>query len=236
MKKILLPVLPFLCSLLLLSCASTDSAVPAPKGGAIEYTKTHYISMLSLDSITAGMQKLKPSYTVSNDSGYTSFHYNFELHDSSKIKDAYATLCASKGGKYLSSDWTVGLCSRSGAVSDSLFFVNIKPVEGFGPSFKFVNLWVLEPNGSSPKAYEQFVKASGYQSSEQLSEKRGERMAMSEAQRVIAYMRTVGSNVCKKQGTANMSGTVEQVTIEKIQIRTVDQKLIWAFIDEWHPC
>ena len=222
--------------LLLLSCASQNSVTPSPNASVIDYSKAEYINILSLDSITAGFQKLKPSYSVVMESGYRKFSYNFEMNNSSKIIEAYSNYCGSKGGKYLSSDWTVGLCSKSEAVRDSMFFVKIRPVEGFGGSFKFVNLWVIEPVGEVSIGYEEFVYSNGYLSPEEIKLNQNERMQISEAQRVYFYVRTIGSKICKAQGGENVSGIVENVSIEKIQIRLENQKLIWEMASDWKPC
>lgn len=231
----ILSIVPIIVSFALLSCASSNQG-KSGNIGVIEYTKSEYINILSLDAITAGFQRLKPTYTITSEAGFTKFSYNFEMNNSSKIIDSYRSYCSSKGGNYLSSDWTVGLCSKTNTARDSLFFVKLKPSDGFGPSFKYVNLWVLEPTGTSPSGYENFIRTSGYLTSEQLKDNQKTGMAISEAQRVNSYLRTVGSKVCKRNSQPSVSGFVESVGIDQIQIRLQNNNLTWEIPSDWMPC
>ncbi len=239
MKKILSTIIPALIFLALLSCASSKkvgSPITAAKDGAIEYTKASYINMLSLNPITAGMQRIKSTYSVTSETGYTKFSYNFEMTNSSKIVESYRNYCSLKGGKYMSSDWTVGLCSKTDSVADSLFFVTLKPVKGFSHTFRYVNLWVLEPTGTAPAEYERYIRLSGYLSPDQVRGNKEVRMEMADAARHYDYMRTIGSKVCKKQVSSTVSGVIERVEIDRIQLRTEDGRLMWVEPSDWKPC
>jgi len=226
----------FLGCILLASCASIERTEPSVSDGAIDFTRSEYLNILSLNPIETGMQKLRPTYAITNEAGYQKFRYNFEMESSSRISDAYQAYCSSKGGQYLSPNWKVGLCSKSESVKDSLFFVQISPVQGFDRNFRFVNLLVFEPTGNVSREFEELVNSRGYVSSEQLRKERRARMNYSDAQRAYYYKRTVGSQLCKLEDGEDITGFVEKVTPDKFQIRLLNQNLIWDSPSAWRPC
>ena len=235
MRDLLKPFGIFTLLILLASCSTTSSRIELAHGGVIEYTKNNYLNMFTVNPISLGFQKIKPTYSIEKHVGYTTFNYYFEVHNQSKIFTSYQEFCESNGYVYHSSNWKI-VCRE---VSDSnaiLFFVDVGRVRGYYNGSKYVDLYLYESENPKSGVLSTIRDTSDYESPEALEakreEKRKSRMADADARRIFFYKRTPGTKLCK----GDLVGYVDGEHVDKIKILLINNTVLYDYPENWSIC